>query len=96
VIQKVVDVDHSTAPCGMLFKMEARTLQEQRDARRETIKSRCDIAVNIANEIDGPVLIWCDLNAEGDLLESLIEDSIQNLIDKFQNTMDGINTVRFL
>jgi superfamily II DNA or RNA helicase len=76
-IQHVVEVDHSLAPMGQLFKFEARTLEEQRNARRETIKSRCELAAKIVNESDEPFLIWCDLNSESDLLEKLIHGAKQ-------------------
>lgn len=78
MIHHVVEVDHSSAPCGMLFKMEAVTLEEQRTARRETIESRCDLAIKLANENPNEsFLIWCDLNAEGDYIQSKIKDSVQ-------------------
>ena len=55
----------------------AQSLSERNTARRDTVESRCQAAADIANSIDGSVLVWCALNDEGDLLESLIDKSVQ-------------------
>jgi hypothetical protein len=73
--QHVVE-SHSLAD-GYMFALPAVGLKEQREETRRTIKERCEKAADIANQYDGPVLVWCNLNDEGDLLESLISDSVQ-------------------
>jgi hypothetical protein len=73
--QHVVE-SHSLAD-GYMFALPAIGLKEQREETRRTIKERCEKAADIANQYDGPVLVWCNLNDEGDLLESLIPDSVQ-------------------
>jgi len=55
----------------------AQSLSERQGARRNTIEDRCKAAADIANATDKPVILWCALNDEGDLLESLIPDSVQ-------------------
>lgn len=65
-----------TTPAGWLFSVDAVTLQEQRDERRRTIPERCEKAAQLAAHKD-PVILWCHLNEEGDLLERLIPDAIQ-------------------
>jgi hypothetical protein len=55
----------------------AQSLSERLAARRDTVDARCMAAAELANSIDGPVLVWCARNDEGDLLESLIPDSVQ-------------------
>ena len=60
----------------MLFALPAVGLHEQREERRRTIQERCQAVAVLATEMQ-PVLIWCHLNAEGDLLAKLIPDSIQ-------------------
>ena len=62
---------------GRLFVETAQTLLERRDARRETIPERCAKAAEIANGINGQVLVWCDLNNEGDELARLIDGAVQ-------------------
>jgi hypothetical protein len=62
---------------GMLFTMPAVGLAEQRDERRRTIDERCEIASELVNRTKRPAMVWCHLNAEGDLLEKLIPDATQ-------------------
>jgi hypothetical protein len=64
-------------PDGMLFSLPAHGLQEQRDERRRTVQERCKMAASIANSTTEPVIVWCHLNDEGDLLEKLIPDAVQ-------------------
>lgn len=54
----------------------ARTLNQQRDERRKTIQARCEKVAAILPK-DKPCIVWCHLNNEGDLLESLIPDAVQ-------------------
>lgn len=62
---------------GFLFPVEAQTLEERRNARRGSMKERVQACADLVNSSTEPWLIWCDLNAEGDLLEKMINDSIQ-------------------
>jgi len=55
----------------------AQSLSERQGARRNTIEDRCKAAADIANSTNKPVILWCALNDEGDLLESLIPFSVQ-------------------
>lgn len=66
-----------TPPDGALFSLPAHGLQEQREERRRTLQERCERAAEIANATTEPVIIWCHLNDEGDLLEKLIPGAIQ-------------------
>jgi hypothetical protein len=70
-------VEARTLPDGSLFALPAHGLQEQREERRRTVQERCELAAEIANGTTEPVLLWCHLNSEGDLLESLIPDAVQ-------------------
>ncbi len=60
-----------------LFTIEAQSLMERRQARKASLAQRVDQAVALASASNEPWLIWCDLNAEGDALESLIPDAVQ-------------------
>lgn len=55
----------------------AQSLSERLEARRDTVDARCQAAAELANRLDGPVLVWCARNDEGDLLEDLIPDAVQ-------------------
>lgn len=69
-------VENSTPRPGMLFSTPARGMREEREERRVTIKERCELVAEMSHGSD-PVVVWCHLNDEGDLLESLIPDAKQ-------------------
>jgi len=70
-------VSANTRAAGMLFDLPAAGLQEQREEQHRTIEERCQAVANLVNETGQPALVWCHLNAEGDLLERMIPDAIQ-------------------
>lgn len=61
----------------MLFDLPAVGLQEQRAERRRTIRERCESVAERVVDTGEPAVSWCHLNAEADLLESLIPDAVQ-------------------
>lgn len=65
----------SPIPDGCLFEMPAVTLAEQRDDTRATIKQRCEQAAEAINGADSAIA-WCHLNAESDLLATLIDGAV--------------------
>ena len=77
LIEQQTVVKTNTKREGFLFDVPAIGLQEQREETRRTIQERCEAAAKIANESGDPVLVWCQLNDEGDLLEKLIPDCVQ-------------------
>lgn len=54
---------------------ESLTLTERRQARKDSLELRCKKAAELVNESDEQWLVWCDLNDEGNMLESVITDS---------------------
>lgn len=67
----------ASRPSGStLFEMPAETLDEQRAERRRTIQERCEKVAALVSH-DRPALVWCHLNDEGDLLETLIPGAVQ-------------------
>jgi hypothetical protein len=70
-------IDTHSAPDGMLFSLPAIGLSEQRAERRRTIEDRCSKAAQLVNGSGEPGIVWCHLNDEGNILESLIPDSVQ-------------------
>lgn len=61
---------------GTLFELPAVGLREEREEARRTIHERCERAAELM-EHDRAGVVWCHLNAEGDLLERLIPDAVQ-------------------
>lgn len=75
--EHVISIDHTDAWSeGYLFAPDARTLSEQRATRRATMAQRVSVAAELADG-DEPVVIWCELNAEGDALEKAIPGAVQ-------------------
>lgn len=70
-------VEHNRIADGMLFSLPAVGLKEQRKERRRTLSDRCEKAASLVNGTGQPALVWCHLNDESDLLESLIPDAQQ-------------------
>jgi hypothetical protein len=75
VHQHTVEIAHN--PDHGLFAMEAQTLSERRGARKASLVDRVRACSEIVNASSGTWLVWCDLNAEGDALESAIPGSVQ-------------------
>lgn len=69
-------VDARSLPTGMLFQMASGDLNAQREERRRTIQERCERVAALVDTGE-QALVWCHLNAEGDVLERLIPDAHQ-------------------
>lgn len=62
---------------GLLFPVEANTLQEQRQASRASIDTRVAAAAKIVNaQPDRPWLIWCQLNDEAAAITAAIDGAV--------------------
>lgn len=74
--QHHVAVDYAPSlDTGLLFPVEAHTLQERIAARRDTIEERVGLAASIT-PADRPFVWWCNLNAEADALAKMIPGSV--------------------
>jgi superfamily II DNA or RNA helicase len=69
----------STADDGQmaLFAMEARTLNDQRKVRKDSLSLRVDAAASLANGNDEQWLVWCDLNDESKALTAAIDGAVE-------------------
>lgn len=76
LIERETIIRHTEKLPGELFVKAAVGLQEQRAERRLTIDRRCEEVAQRVQHAD-PVVVWCHLNDEGDLLERLIPDAVQ-------------------
>ena len=70
-------VSVETATSGFLFALEAQTLQERQQARRESITDRVKACADIVNSCDRPFIVWCNLNEESAQLAAAIPDAIE-------------------
>jgi len=76
VLPELHVVHHTTDAVGSddmptLFPMPASSMSERREARRNSVEIRARLAADIASKLSGPVLFWCDFNAEADMIEEL-------------------------
>lgn len=56
--------------------IDSLTLTERREARKESLSERCKAAADIINNSAENWLVWCDLNAESDMLSDLIDGAV--------------------
>lgn len=61
----------------MFFAETKQSLSERRQARKSSLDDRVKCAAEIANGIDSQVLVWCDLNAESELLSKSINGAVE-------------------
>jgi hypothetical protein len=62
---------------GYLFPVEAVTMLDRNRAKRETIDERAKKCAELVNQVDGPCLVWCNLNDEGEALTELIDGAVE-------------------
>jgi len=70
-------IKSSAKPKRGFFVLEASTLNERREARRDTIEIRSRKAADLINETSDRWVLWCNLNSEGDHLEKYVKESVQ-------------------
>lgn len=76
-LQHTVGVDYApNMDTGLLFPMQAETLQERIAARRATVEDRVNLAASVTPS-DRPFVWWCNLNSESELLAKLIPDAVE-------------------
>lgn len=89
----------SKAHSGYLFAIEAQTLNERRSARKSSLNDRVSAAADIANNHNGPVLVWCDLNDESSALTKAIPDAIEicgsDSPDDKEDGLTGFSTEKY-
>ncbi len=81
----------------LLLPLTSMSLSERRQARKQSLSERVQIAADLANSKNGQVLVWCDLNAESEALTKAIRgavevkgsDSNQHKIDAMMGFTNG-------
>ena len=72
-----ITVDVTAASEGFLFAMEAQTLQERIQARRDSVQERVAAGAKIVNATDEQFMVWCNLNDESDALARAIPGAVE-------------------
>jgi len=76
-VQHQVAVDYAPSmDTGMLFPMEAASLQERIAERRDTVAERVALAASITPS-DRPFVWWCNLNSESEALVRAIPGAVE-------------------
>lgn len=70
-------VDSGKQMDGFLFAVEALTLQERQQARKQTTAQRVAECAAMVNATDEPFLVWCNLNDESDALTKAIPGAVE-------------------
>ena len=67
----------SPKPTDMLVVMPAKTLQERRAARKDSLEKRVQTIADKVNNSNEQWLIWCDFNDESTALKKAIHDAVE-------------------
>lgn len=80
ILPRLTERNHIVEPNspaeGMLFVIPAFGLKEEREERRRTLEERTDFVANLSSH-KYPVVVWCHLNAEGDMLAKKIPGAVE-------------------
>ena len=77
LIEREHIVETRTMADGMLFALPATNMAEEREERRRTLPERCEMAAELVANTKQPAVIWCHLNAEGDMLAKIVKGGRQ-------------------
>lgn len=77
LIEQECLIESSKARAGQLFSTPARSLREQQEECRINLNERCEAAAELAGQHPGATVLWCNTNAEADLLERLLPNALQ-------------------
>lgn len=67
----------AVAAPGTMFALEALTLQERQQARRDSLPDRVAAAAALVNASDEPWIVWCNLNMESEMLTKAIPGAVE-------------------
>lgn len=76
-LQLIEHTIRSDSMAGELFPSESLTLADRRTARRESIAERVQACVDRVNAEQVPWVVWCDLNAESEMLSKSIPGAVE-------------------
>lgn len=75
IITHIISASTQSRPRGTIFAMAAETLTERIKARKLSVNDRVKACADIVNDSDEPWIVWCNLNAESELLDKAINNS---------------------
>jgi hypothetical protein len=76
--QITIKAEYKFTAGGMLFPVEAKTMQERRSVKRDSLDDRVKACADLVNSMpDRAWLVWCDLNDEGLALAKAIDGALE-------------------
>lgn len=72
-----VAVDLSTDDVDTLFRMPSMGAMDVHREKQRTLAERVTVASRIANECDGPAVVWCERDDESEALTAAIPDAVE-------------------
>ena len=72
-----IEVESDAVQSGMLFPVEALTLQERQRERRATVESRVAATAALVNASADPWIVWCGLNDESVAVTKAIPGAVE-------------------
>ena len=89
IIEHTVEV--AVCQDGELFAKAANTLSERRQAKRDSLQHRVNVATDLVNKSDDAWIVWCYLNDESDALQKAILDNVEvKGADKMEDKEDRL------
>ena len=92
-------VTHFEHNCQNGFFTLVSSISDQHKVRRSSMDARLAAVVDIVSKSQGPVIVWCEMNDEGDALEKLIPGAHQvkgsTSDDKKEKLLVGFSTGEF-
>ena len=62
---------------GYLFPVEAKSMKERREARRDSISDRVRLCADLVNSSKERWIVWCNLNDESEALTAAINGAVE-------------------
>jgi hypothetical protein len=99
--QHVVSVDTATIAHeqGLLWAADARTLNDQRAAKRASLNERVALVADMVNGSREPWVVWCQLNDESVALSESIHDAVEvsgaMSLDEKEERLNGFATGKY-
>jgi DNA modification methylase/superfamily II DNA or RNA helicase len=70
-------IDTNCFESGTLFPVETKSLDEQRQTRRDTLVDRVTKCAELVQTDESQWLIWCDLNIESEMVTKMIPGAVE-------------------
>lgn len=70
-------IESKAHPGYGFFNLPVTDLNSRRKVRKETLNDRCRAAADLINSTDNGWVVWCNLNAEGEMLTRMVDGAVE-------------------